>query len=136
MLATAVCAEALAFNTLTDMHIALTYVLTKVTGSLSSTPRFSNSHSPSSSSSVFASSTSSFSRSTSFFHRASSPTCVNLSAPSIHLSLDRSVSPNRFIVVSSQWRPDRPTHTTTSAPPSNRALVAFFVFSHRGRRRH
>ncbi|KAL2337385.1 hypothetical protein Fmac_011831 [Flemingia macrophylla] len=106
------------------------------TGSLSSTPRFLNSHSPSSSSSVFASSTSSFSRSTSFFHCAPSPTCVNLSAPSVRFSLDRSVSPNRSIAVSSQWRPDRPTHTTTSAPPSNRALVAFFVFSHRGRRRH
>ncbi|KAL2345459.1 hypothetical protein Fmac_006744 [Flemingia macrophylla] len=73
-------------------------------GSLSSTPRFSNFHSPSSSSSVFASSTSSFSRSTSFFHRPSSPTCVNLSAPSVRFSLDRSVSPNRSIPVSSQWR--------------------------------
>ncbi|KAL2330788.1 hypothetical protein Fmac_018369 [Flemingia macrophylla] len=96
------------------------------TGFLSSTPRFSNSHSPLSSSSVFASSTSSFSRSTSFFHRASSPTCVNLSAPSVRFSLDRSVSPNCSIAVSSQWHPDRPTHTTTSAPPSNHALVAFF----------
>ncbi|KAL2330389.1 hypothetical protein Fmac_017970 [Flemingia macrophylla] len=69
------------------------------TGSLSSTPRFSNSHSPSSSSSAFASSTFSFSRSTSFFHRASSPTRVNLSAPSIRFSLDRSISPNRSIAV-------------------------------------
>ncbi|KAL2338454.1 hypothetical protein Fmac_012900 [Flemingia macrophylla] len=67
--------------------------------SLSSTPRFSNSYSPSSSSSAFASSTSSFSRSTSFFHRASSPTRVNLSAPSVRFSLDRSVSPNRSIAV-------------------------------------
>ncbi|KAL2327931.1 hypothetical protein Fmac_021358 [Flemingia macrophylla] len=106
------------------------------TGSLSSTLRFSNSHFPSSSSSVFASSTSSFSRSTSFFHRASYPTCVYLSAPSVRFSLDRSVSLNRSIMVSSQWCPDRPTHTTTNTPPSNRALVAFFVFSHRGRRRH
>ncbi|KAL2333681.1 hypothetical protein Fmac_014894 [Flemingia macrophylla] len=99
------------------------------TRSLSSTPRFSNSHSPSSSSSVFASSTSSISRSTSFFHHAFSPTCVYLFAPSVRFSLDRSVSPNRSIAVSSQWRPDRPMHTTTSAPPSNCALVAFFSFS-------
>ncbi|KAL2322059.1 hypothetical protein Fmac_026438 [Flemingia macrophylla] len=68
-------------------------------GSHSSTPRFSNSHSPSSSSLAFASSTSSFSRFTSFFHRASSPTRVNLSAPSVRFSLDRSVSPNRSIAV-------------------------------------
>ncbi|KAL2347508.1 hypothetical protein Fmac_001508 [Flemingia macrophylla] len=71
------------------------------TGSLSSTPRFSNSCSSSSSSSVFASSTSSFSRSTSFFHCASSPTCVNLSTPSVRFSLDRSVSPNLSIAVPS-----------------------------------
>lgn len=80
-----------------------------VIGSLSSTPRFCNSHfhsySPSSSSysSAFASSTSSFtSRSSTFFHRSSSPTRVNLcgsSAPSVRFSLDRSVSPNRSISV-------------------------------------
>ncbi|KAL2343925.1 hypothetical protein Fmac_005210 [Flemingia macrophylla] len=103
------------------------------TRSLSSTMRFSNSYSPSSSSSAFASSTSSFSRSTSFFHRASSPTRVNLSAPSIHFSLDRSVSPNRSIVVAPR---QANAHHHTSAPPSNHALVAFFVFGHRGRRQH
>ncbi|KAL2325957.1 hypothetical protein Fmac_025015 [Flemingia macrophylla] len=128
-----------------DLHQILIFMATALksdicflkkrsTGSLSSTPRFSNSYSPSSSSSVFASSTSSFSRSTFFFHHASSPTCVDLSAPSVRFSLDSSVSPNHSIAVSSQWRPDRPTHTTTSAPPSNRALVVFFIFSHRGRR--
>ncbi|KAL2322433.1 hypothetical protein Fmac_026812 [Flemingia macrophylla] len=108
------------------MHKAINFYCVPLqkrsTGSLSSTPRFSNSHSPSSSSSVFASSTSSFSRSTSVFHRAYSPTCVNLSAPSFRFSLDRSVSPKPSIAVSLQWRPDRPTHTTTSAPPSNRTL--------------
>jgi len=76
-----------------------------VIGSLSSTPRFCNSHSTSSSSSssAFASSTSSFtSRSSSFFHRSCSPTRVNLygsTAPSVRFSLDRSVSPNRSISV-------------------------------------
>ncbi|KAL2333375.1 hypothetical protein Fmac_014588 [Flemingia macrophylla] len=97
------------------------------TGSLSSTPRFLNSHSPSSSSLVFASSTSSFSRSTSFFHRVSSPTCVNLSASSIRFSLDRFVSPNRSIAVSSQWRPDKPTHhhKRTTIEPRFGCLLRF-----------
>jgi len=81
-----------------------------VIGSLSSTPRFYNSHfrshtsSSSSSPSGFASSTSSFSSGpTTFLNRSSSPTRVNLcgsSAPSVRFSLDhRSVSPNRSIAV-------------------------------------
>nr|AGV54226.1 hypothetical protein [Phaseolus vulgaris] len=91
-----------------------------VIGSLSSTPRFYNSHfrshtsSSSSSSSAFASSTSSFSSSTTFFHRSSSPTRVNLcgssAAPSVRFSLDRSVSPNRSIAAASRQGSIKPHH--------------------------
>ncbi|CAK9134301.1 unnamed protein product [Ilex paraguariensis] len=61
-----------------------------------------------SSSAAFASSSSSFSsRSTTFFNRSTSPTRVNMyglasSAPSVHLSLDRPISPNRSISVSAR----------------------------------
>ncbi|KAK7388569.1 hypothetical protein VNO78_23390 [Psophocarpus tetragonolobus] len=90
-----------------------------VIGSLSSTPRFCNSHSHShshshsSSSSAFASSTSSFSRSSTFFQRSSSPTRVKLcgsSAPSVRFSLEhRSVSPNRSISVTPRTGASRQT---------------------------
>lgn len=72
-----------------------------VIGSFSSTPRFCNSHSPSSSSSLaFAFCTSSFtSRSSTFFHPSSSLIRVNLYSSSIQFSLDRSISPNQFISV-------------------------------------
>ncbi|TKY54767.1 trinucleotide repeat-containing protein 18 protein [Spatholobus suberectus] len=100
-----------------------------VIGSLSSTPRFCNSHSPSSSSSAFASSTSSFSsRSTTFFHRSSSPTRVNLcgsSAPSVRFSLDRSVSPSRSIAVAPrpgtarQSNPHQQKRTCTCSPTTH-----------------
>uniref|UniRef100_K7MRR6 Uncharacterized protein n=1 Tax=Glycine max TaxID=3847 RepID=K7MRR6_SOYBN len=68
-----------------------------VIGSFSSTPRFCNSHSPSSSSSLaFAFCTSSFtSRSSTFFHPSSSLIRVNLYSSSIQFSLDRSISPNQ-----------------------------------------
>ncbi|CAJ1944710.1 unnamed protein product [Sphenostylis stenocarpa] len=111
-----------------------------VIGSLSSTPRFYNSHfhshttsSPpsSSSSSAFASSTSSFSsRPTTFFHRSSSPTRVNLygsSAPSVRFSLDRSVSPNRSIAVAPRTgasrqgsiNPHQPKRTCMCSPTTH-----------------
>ncbi|KAL2346776.1 hypothetical protein Fmac_000776 [Flemingia macrophylla] len=94
------------------------------TDSLSSTPRFSNSHSPSSSSSAFASSTSSFSRSTSFFHRASSPTRVNLSAPSVRFSLDSFVSRNRSIAVASR-QANAHHHKRTTLEPRFGCLLRF-----------
>jgi len=110
-----------------------------VIGSLSSTPRFYNSHfrshttspsSSSSSSSGFASSTSSFSRSTTFFNRSSSPTRVNLcgsSAPSVRFSLDRSVSPNRSIAVAPRTaasrqgsiNPHQPKRTCMCSPTTH-----------------
>ncbi|KAL2344526.1 hypothetical protein Fmac_005811 [Flemingia macrophylla] len=102
------------------------------TGSLSSTPRFSNSHSPSSSSSAFASSTSSFSRSTSFFHRTSSPTRVNLSAPSVRFSLDRSVSPNCSFAVAPRQANEH-HHKRTTLEPRFGCLLRF---RHRKQRRH
>ncbi|ESW27093.1 hypothetical protein PHAVU_003G173100 [Phaseolus vulgaris] len=103
-----------------------------VIGSLSSTPRFYNSHfrshtsSSSSSSSAFASSTSSFSSSTTFFHRSSSPTRVNLcgssAAPSVRFSLDRSVSPNRSIAAASRQgsiKPHQPKRTCMCSPTTH-----------------
>ncbi|KAL2331328.1 hypothetical protein Fmac_018909 [Flemingia macrophylla] len=93
-------------------------------GSLSSTPRFSNSHYPSSSSSVLASSTSSFSHSTSFFHRASSPTRVNLSAPFVRFSLDRSISPNRSIAVAPR-QANAHHHKRTTLEPCFGCLLRF-----------
>ncbi|XP_029129279.1 uncharacterized protein LOC109808149 [Cajanus cajan] len=99
---------------------------TALIGSLSSSSsRFCNSHSQSSSSSAFASSTSSFSRSTTFFHRASSPTRVNLSAPSVRFSLERSVSPNRSIAVapgtaaSRQGKPHQQKRTCMCSPTTH-----------------
>ncbi|KAF3453045.1 hypothetical protein FNV43_RR03478 [Rhamnella rubrinervis] len=76
--------------------------------SLSPSGRFCNSKyssSPSSSSSAFASSTSGFaSRPTTLLQRSASPPRVNLygpspSAPSIRVSMDRPISPNRSISV-------------------------------------
>ncbi|KAL2337600.1 hypothetical protein Fmac_012046 [Flemingia macrophylla] len=106
------------------LHGRLLITMKRSTGSLSYTLKFSNSHSSSSSSSAFASSTSSFSRSTSFFHRASSPTRVNLSAPSVRFSLDRSISPNRSIVVAPR-QANAHHHKRTTLEPHFGCLLRF-----------
>ncbi|CAK9159020.1 unnamed protein product [Ilex paraguariensis] len=71
----------------------------------------------------FCSSSSNFSsRSSTFFHRSASPTRVNMcgpvsSAPSVHFSQDRPISPNRPISVS--------PHTQVMKKPSNNQTVSF-----------
>ncbi|KAK7292009.1 hypothetical protein RIF29_07617 [Crotalaria pallida] len=95
--------------------------------SLSPSPRFCNSRSPSSSSSAFAYSSSSFtsrSATTTFFNRPTSPTRVSLcgstssSTSSVRFSLDRSSSPTRSISVAPRASVKRQQKRTCMCSPT------------------